>query len=349
MISFSEKFDEILKIKLFFTIMDLSKKAYYTLLRRQWQIDPGLSVPPWQVENLRDLSTHALFQRLEALGISLSEETFQLYAENADTPEDLAGVLCPKEEIRDPAYLLLFELWRRLLPDHPTVSILCDEFDQRVDLYEKDPQHQAEAMQHILQKLEQLLTDSIDAGEDPKTISHDLKRFIAHDFETVLYRFVSDLIISGQNWDAADLIESFNPYLVDQAWFDFARARILSETDLHEANVALKSILEELQEAPDLDLLLEMATFLTAHGDPHLFLQAVRQALDLLDTEEDLQEVIAIIAKYCQCCDLEKQEAKLKKLYMRRKTKDLASSISRSDADLAFLDQLCTADLLPDR
>jgi len=322
--------------------MRLQTKALYNLLRRNWLTDPSAAVERWQVEDYREFSTHELFHELEVLGLSLTEENFLIYAENYDNPEKLTDFIWTQTEHKDHAYLLIFELWRRLVPEKQSLSIFCDELDYRIELYEKESSSQEGAMENMMLRLEEVLNENTDEGGEPKTIFQTLSLYCAHDIETFLYDYISDEIDSESTLYATELLEEFYHYLSDTSWFDFLRARLLAPTDPHEANVVLKSILEELKDAPDLDLLLEMASFLTSHGDPHLFHQAVSQAFDLIVTEEDFQELLAIVADYYNCCDMEKEEKAVQSLFTKRIKYNLTAPIDKSDKDMAtfavFLD-----------
>lgn len=314
--------------------MRLQTKALYNLLRQNWLADPSTVVEKWQVEDYREFSTYELFHELETLGLSLTEENFLIYAENYDNPEKLTDFIWTQSTYKDRAYLLIFELWRRLIPEKQSLSIFCDELDYRIELYEKFPSSQEGAIENMMLRLEEVLNENIDEGRDPKTIFQTLSLYCAHDIETFLYDYISDEIDSESALYGAELFEAFYPYLSDTTWFDFLRARLLAPTDPHEANVVLKSILEELKDSPDLDLLLEMASFLTSHGDPHLFHQAISQAFNLVTTEENFQELLAIVADYYSCCDMEKEEKAIQALFTKRISNNLTSSIEKSDEDV---------------
>src|SRR5690349_16271863 len=187
--------------------MRLATKAFYNLLRQRKIADSSIQAEPWQIEDYRDFSTHELFQRLAALGLDLSEESFLLYAENAKSPEQLTGLLWAKNENRDPLYLLIFELWRRLLPDKMSLSSFCDELDYRIGLYEKDSAQYKSAIENILLKLEELLDENVDAGKNPTLFFQSLSSHCTHDPETFLYEFITDQIEAHEDLYAAELIE----------------------------------------------------------------------------------------------------------------------------------------------
>jgi hypothetical protein len=249
-----------------------------------------------------------------------------MYAEPYESPEQLADFLWEKKEGKDEVFLLLFELWRRFLPEKQSLSILADELDYRI--VNKEP------LENILIRVEELLNELVDGGMEHHEAFQHFSGYCGQDFESFLYDHISALIDKEKLLDAAEILDDFGSFLPATPWFDFLRARILVPTDTHEANIVLKSILDELREEPDLDLLLEISAFLVHHGDPHLFHQAIRQTYELLTVEEDFQELLAITADYYQCIDLEKESKEIQKIFAKRKKRNLDSSLDRADPDL---------------
>lgn len=314
--------------------MELHRKAFYNLLRMNARDDKNIQAENWQIEDLRELLTHQLFARLQLLGVALDEESFLLYADNYSTPEDLATFLSETEENKDKIFLLIFELWRRSCPDKQSVSIFCDELDFRISLYEEDPATYDQMIQSSLIQLEEILEASADEGTDPKTCFDALDPFCAHDVETFLYGYISTQIDTDNYSYAAELLDIFYPFVTDELWFDLLHVRLLVGSDPHAANVMIKNILAELSSESDLELVLEVADFLVAHGDPHLFQQAVKQALGLIKVEDDFQELIAIVSDYYQCLDKDKEDQHLQALLEKRAHIDLAAPIKKDDEDV---------------
>src|SRR5207253_733099 len=115
--------------------MDIAQKALYNSLRMSFLQDTEIFVEPWKIEDYRMLSFEELFLRLHKREIFVDKSTFISYANEFDTPEELAEWLAESEvatEDFDQIYLLIFELWRRLIPEKPSVSILCDELDYQI-------------------------------------------------------------------------------------------------------------------------------------------------------------------------------------------------------------------------
>jgi hypothetical protein len=195
--------------------MQFHQKALYNLLRTNWLSDPALSVQPWQVADYRALETSELLARLKALEIPLNEQSFFSYAENCDSPEELTECLWLKSEDlegHDQAYLLLFELWRRLFPEKPSLSIFCDELDQRICLYDQDALSD-EPIQEILRKLKHLLDEHVDRGADPEKAFQLVSEHCAHDLGDFIYDYLLDLIEAGHELEASELLGSFYEYI----------------------------------------------------------------------------------------------------------------------------------------
>ncbi len=319
--------------------LQLYPKAYFNWARLKWEHTPSFSVPPWQVEDYRELTIETLLERLASLGLVLTGESFLLVAENYQSPEELTRYLWPKKENEFQIYLILFELWRRLLPEKNSLSIFCDELDNRMRLYLKDPTHD-HGLSNSLQRLQEIVEESTELGDSPRAIFATLSRHVAHDLEGFLFDYISDQIDSRNDVEAAELLKNFYPCVSDAMSFNFLRSRLLVLIDPHEGNLAFVALLNQLEQAPDLDLLLEIAAFLIHHGDPSLFQKAAGLAVDHLKTEEDLQELLAIVADYCHFVEKEKEEEEIQAVFAKRLSNEGAAPVKITDLDIVFLRKL---------
>jgi hypothetical protein len=317
--------------------MHFRGKALINLLRNNWLQDQTISIEPWQVEDYRLFSLEEIFERLKELHIALNEESFLLYAENCEAPEELLDYIWMKEEAtekeRDQAYLLLFELWRRLLPEKRTLSIFCDELDERIGRYDLAPAENEESIQEILTQLEDILDESVDLGADPKEVFLSIEEFSAHDVENFLYDYIVHQIEQGDATYASELLDGFYAYVTDPRWFDFLRARLFALADPHEANLIIAGLLEILEEAPDFDLLFEIATYLSHAGNPSLFLHAVRQASHLIETEEDLQDLSTLLLKFFQGMEQIEKEKAVQNFLTKRKSRSHGKDDFHADVE----------------
>ncbi len=299
-------------------------KAYYNWL----SLHPEKVTAPWEVEDYRELSSATLFERLNELGLPLSEENFLLLAETSHSPEELTQSVCPQDENKGPIYLILFELWRRLLPEKETLSIVCDELDYRIHFYPSEDKNISNILERIIEILEE-------SDQDPKAAFLTICAHVGHDLEPFLFDYISDQLDAH-----SELIKSFYPFISDPIWFDFLQARLLIEIDSHEGNIAFTELLKKLEEAPDLDLILEMAAFLVHHADPILFQKTCQLSVDYLETEEDFQELLAIVADYCHFVEKDDDEEQLQARFTKRQDIPLDRPIDSNDPDLLLLGEI---------
>ena len=188
-----------------------------------------------------------------------------------------------------------------------------------------------------MQRLQEILEESTDPRESPRAIFAALIRHVAHDLEGFLYDYISDQIDARNDLESAELLRVFYPYIADIAWFDFLNARLLILIDSHEGNLAFNKLLDQTL---DLDLLLEIATFLIHHGDPALFQKAAKLAAAQLKTEEDLQELMAIVADYCHFVEKDQEEEQIQARFSKRLKQNRNTLLSPQDPDLTFLRDL---------
>ncbi len=327
--------------------MELKGKALFNLLRMSWIEDCNSDVKQWQVEDLRDLSIEELFSRLKKLGLILNEESFYLYAENCDSPEELADCVWFEEddlEGHDKAYLLLFEMWRRLLPGKLCLSVFCDELDQLIELYDQGGLDKEEPLQNALSILEDILDDAYDEEDgDPPLIFDEIAGYCAHDLESFIFDYISDQIAEKNETYASELVDAFYDYSSDRRRFDLLRARLFALSDLEESNIIYGRILEELADDPDLEIVLLVAESLIHHGDVRLFMQSVSQAIPLIKREDELQNLLAMVAEYFRCLDREAEESTVQGLLEERSSRPLEKSIDPSDKALACISQMISA------
>ena len=315
--------------------MNLQTKALYNLFRLNVQEESDSTVEPWAIEDLRLLSLDQLFARLAGLGLDLDKRRFASFAEPCDSPEELMDILCEEGEDpkkNDPIYLVVFELWRRLIPEKQPLSIFCDELDHRIFLYDRDLLESDEPIQDALANLKEILDENIDAGAKPFELFEGISHFCAHDIEGFLYDYVSELLDSDNTIYATELVDEFTPFLAEPVWFDFLRARITSVTDPARANAQIASILDR---HPKMDavFLFEIIRFLAVSGEHPLFIALVQKILSQMETEEEFQELMEITADYYRRRDKDDVESAIERI-MKKRQANSSSVFSLADPDL---------------
>ena len=154
--------------------MEFKGRALYNLLKSSVKEDSSIRAEPWQILDYRSLSEEDLLQKLAKLGLNLTKENFFLYAENCHSPEELVECLWVQESDvigQEKTYLILFELWRRYLPNRQSLSIFCDELDSLISDFDDGVYMEDEKWQDVLSELEDILDKKIEASTLGKVLS----------------------------------------------------------------------------------------------------------------------------------------------------------------------------------
>lgn len=302
--------------------MDFGRRALFNSLRINWLVDPSSKVLPWQVEDYRLLPLDEIFLRLHHKDVNLDRISFAALAEEADSPEDLCDALLADADLepaeQDQIYLLLFELWRRLANEKPCLSIFCDELDYQIFAYDHQSMPRPEDIQDAVANLEVILDENTDEGADPVEVFEMISNGCANDLETFLYDYISEQIDNHNYAYTSDLLDSFGTYVKDTSWFSFLRARLLSHTHPESADEMIRYLTRDIKKQQDLDLSLEVLSFLAKGGDPDLFRTLAKQTVPMLETEEDFQELLVICADYYHFLDQEREESMVQKILKER-------------------------------
>ncbi|MBA2368481.1 MAG: hypothetical protein H0V82_05595 [Candidatus Protochlamydia sp.] len=318
----------------------IERRALYNLLRMNWLNDPNLSVEPWQVEDYRILPFSLLFDRLKLLDIHLDRTGFIAYADESDSPEDLTEQLIGDRELtaetEDQIYLLVFELWRRFMSEKPSVSILCNELDLQIFLYDKGELQYPADLYDALSSFVLILEDNVDEGIPAKEAFQLITTYFANDIETFLYDFISEQIEEDNESYAYDLLDDFSAYLEGNKWFELLRTRLIAQTNSKLAGKHLVQIMEDFLEENDLEFNLEILSFMSEIGDPETFKEILVQTIKLLNTEEDFQDLLHICADYAQFNDQELKANALNEL-LNKRTPSSNQLVDQQDPDLLQL------------
>lgn len=325
--------------------MRFQRKALYNLLRMNWLLDPSLGVEDWQIADYRQMPLAMLFEKLSEEGIEIDQHAFQLFADHFESPEEMTDTLVEESEAsteqEDRIYLLVFELWRRLVPQQPCLSVFCDELDHLINLYDRQLLTSLEPLEDILATLQELLLEIADSGADPEEAFATYSQSCAHNLEDFLNDFLLDQLDAGNIDYAGELIEGFQEFIHDKEWFDLHRIRILEETDPHEANAILAEIVYNIEDEPhDLEFNLELLSYLVENGNRQLFRKVTERILRQIELEEDFQDLLGICADYYQRLDEEEEEKKVLQLLEARDSYDIERAVSQDDEALRALKQI---------
>ena len=319
--------------------MGFKGKALFNLLKLSHGEDPTVEVKPWQIASYRSIETKHLFDRLKALGICLDEPSFSAYADSIDTPEELIDFLYLEEEHSEDyeeAYLIVFELWRRLLSKKQSLSLFGDELDHLIFLYDRGELLDEEQLQRVLSELEDILDQSVDAGASPEETLEMVSQYLAHDLEAFLYDYIIDQMDEGNDLYASELIDGFFDYVSGKRWFEFLKARLFAVSNSEESELLLLGLLEQEEEEPDLELIFEIARYVVIRGDTDLFIKAGELILSEISKEEDFRTFLDLLAEFHRCLDKEQTEKAVIDLIKKRSDLSGDTLISKQDKQMAL-------------
>ncbi|MGM0439993.1 MAG: hypothetical protein ACQEP8_02630 [Chlamydiota bacterium] len=317
--------------------MKMGRRALYNLLRMNSQRDTSLKAEEWQITDYRQIPTEQLLNDLEKEGLKLNQKSFIAYAENYNSPEEFTEDIIPQEAdipVQDRIYLVIFELWRRLLPHSSNFTIFCDELDHQINIYDLEEIESSSQLQDMIAQLQKILDENADESGNAQEVFAMLLEHSANDLEGFLYDFIAEQIDNECFSYAAELLDGFIDYISDKEWFDFLRARLLILSDPQEANNTINKIIKSTSSHPDVALYLEILSFLARNGEQGPFTALASKTLPLIETQQDFYELLEACIEFTNCLDFEYYEKQLDKIIKSRKP-NLNEPVDH--ADPAFL------------
>ncbi|KPK32616.1 MAG: hypothetical protein AMS24_03595 [Chlamydiae bacterium SM23_39] len=322
----------------------LYTKAFYNLLKFNFLKKKNIKCQPWQVEDLRNKKLEKLFLKLKKLDVELDKQKFLKYSEPCDTPEQLTNILLDnkKKNFYEQIYLIIFEIWRRLLPQKQSLSIFCDELDHRIYLYDNRKIKIDELIQDGIANLQKILDENVDFGANPIEIFRLTKNYCAHDLEAFIYNYISDQIDCENDVYAMELIDGFYPFIENINWFNFLRVKIATKIDIIEANDIIKTILKDLKNNPDLNLQIAILKFMVKVGDPTLFIYILKQTLKNIKYEKEFIKIMRLASDFYRRQDQDKKEKEIINIIKKRKNIKNLKTIDDKDLDYKYFEKILT-------
>ncbi|MGA8163746.1 MAG: hypothetical protein WB791_01830 [Waddliaceae bacterium] len=321
--------------------MEIELRVLYNLLRMNWLKDPNLSVEPWKVDDYRSMGIEHLFQKLKACGFVLDKNNFLAFAESIDTPEDLTERLLEDFDDdsieKDRIYLLVFELWRRLLPEKLCLSVFCDELDHQIFLYDQGDAAGAESIQDAMTRLQMILDENVDQGGKSTEVFETVSSFCANDLESFLYDYIAEQIDNKNIFYSSELLDGFKEYLKTSKWFDLLKVRLLEFSDPEEAQEQLRKLVQKAAKENDMLFNLEVLSFIVQSGEKGEFKKMVKKTVPLLENEEDFQDLLTICGDYFRCLDEDQKEQTILSILEKRLEKPAEVAIDQHDPDVIAL------------
>lgn len=280
--------------------MEFKGRSLYNCLRSSVsEEDVEVKKKPWRLWDYTQFSLEQLFSMVAKEGILLPKEHFIFYGESCDSPEELLECLWVHDgnvDGQERVYLLFFELWKRLVPEKRCLSIFFDELDTVISLFDLGHLLEEERMRNLLAELEDILQE----GAQSNTSSSELFSYSAHDVEEFLYDYIAMLLDEGQENLASLFITAFKKHVPNKLWFSLLQVRLLALSGSKEYHSSLLRVMEEAEEKGDVLFLQEIGLFLAEGQEWDLFFFWAEKVIFSLQTEEDLQDLLSLLAEVCE-------------------------------------------------
>ncbi len=320
--------------------MSISPKALYNSLRMNYLQNPSMAEESWKVADYRAMSTEALFQKMQNFDFVFEKVSFLAFADAYDSPEELFDhLVSDSEEEHGELYLIVFELWRRLANDKQSVSIICDELDHQIFMYDQG-EEKSEELEDALASFHNALEENVDQGLSRDAIYDAVAEYLANDVQSFMIDYLSDLIDHQDYAYAEDLLEKFYPYMPEKKWFDLLHARIIGVRDIRKGHELVAKLFRQEQSSQDIEFNLDVLAYLISLPDHELFRHVAMRTVSLVETEDELLELIHIAGDIFHSLDMHEKGMALEALYEMRKNN--SRPFSKEDKDLISLKNALT-------
>ncbi|MGR3952256.1 MAG: hypothetical protein QRY74_05115 [Chlamydia sp.] len=331
---------------------DMATKAIYNNISFHSQnpsernLDSTAAYQEWMFRNWRIIPLEMLFRELNDLGIHLDKSLFLSWAYDSDSPEDLLLLLAPEESEEleeenqddlDHIYLILFELWRRFLPERRSISIVADDIDcaiveyNALDIEIHDPiratfiqrvigliAEYVRALQLGLDHIQEHANDETDKAIQEagvSSIGHAIFSMTQPFFVHEIGRFIFDFILEELNEDTQHemrlVVDGLRSFIIPPSWGVCMEAHILAYENEERAVSIAKEVLKQIfpqshrqKRSGYIDTPAALSILLLAAkiGNNMLFQIAIRNILEHVTPleSEDLFEIVSIASLYTE-------------------------------------------------
>lgn len=290
--------------------MLFSGRAYYNLLYLQNLRGFEVNAMEWEYLDYRALDDRELFDRIQRLHYAFDKDSFIEYCQDFDSPEELIYSLeTGDSELKNKLYLLLFELWRRFLPQKKSISIFADELDRKIAAYEsnKDGVELLLALEEVVEILE-----SNTLTEEPlEAIFERFCLYVAHDLESVVYTYIDSKLKSSDEDYSIDLLDHFLPYVREKRALQFLRLKSLPIDYFEERNRLTKYLCESLQEKVNVAISLPFLFYLIESKDKEHFVDLFSSLIHQVEEEGALVSLLDVLVEYHRSFGREELEQKV--------------------------------------
>ncbi len=277
--------------------MLFSGRAYYNLLWLSKLRGQNIPAEDWESFDYRGFSTNSLFALLQTYHIYFDSKDFILFCDDLNNPEDLIERLDVEEgELKRKVYIVIFELWRRLLPEKGSISIFCDELDHLIASYKGAPNE--DALFDILNQVLEILDRNTEMGQSPREVFSRLCLYIAHNLENVIYTYIDTRMKEDAEGGYLSFIDHFMPYVEEKRALQFLKLKALSNVFAKEKESLAAYLVHSLQESSNFSLSVPMLFFLIEEKYQELFSEFFSFLVEKTTEEKKLVVLLDVLMAY---------------------------------------------------
>ncbi|MCH9623965.1 MAG: hypothetical protein S4CHLAM27_03360 [Chlamydiia bacterium] len=318
--------------------MLFSGRGYYNLLWLQKLRNVAENGEAWESLDYRTLPLSKLWSSLSKLSFSFDKESFIAFCEPVDSPEELIQLLMPEEsEEKNKVYLLIFELWRRLLPEKESVSIFADELDRKIAAYERY-RDDSELLLGLGRVVEILESNTIE-GEPGEAVFERLCLYVAHDLESVIYTYIDSALADSPGDSCLLLIEHFMPYVKEKRNLQFLKLKSIPVEFVEEREQLAHYLINSLQEEMSIPLAIALLFYLIDRRDKELFAELFSSIISHVSEEKVLVKLLDVLMAYHGAFGSDEKQNQVHAFLQKHLDKNQKIAISKSSKDrlLSFL------------
>jgi hypothetical protein len=292
----------------------------------------------WKTQEFRELELNQLFDALKLLGISLTKSLFYQWAAECETPEELLEFLFLEEgleeeeesfqeDMKDHLYLLIFELWRRLVPEKRSLSIVADEIDHVIFAFDSGKPVIDEEIESALHEWVRILNRLQDEGVSATEALHSIESYFAHDVPSFIIDFLLDIADRGEGVRFQPLFEKVRPFLFARPlWVKVIDLMFCVREDILLVNKKLGDLVAHVLTTPQVesDIIFSLCDIALDLDREPLFLRLLERVLPDLTDKEDIELVIDLLVSFVEERSFLTLKASLENIEKARETKSIS-------------------------
>lgn len=317
---------------------DMATKALYNNIllygAHEARVSKSSERDDWKSCNWRARRIEDLFEELDRLGVHFDRRQFLSWASESDSPEDLLSLIMPDEyetlssDTVDHVYLIIFELWRRLIPERRPLSIVADDIDHAIVEYDKREDDDIGPVQVLTKllfeyiRILQSAQDQLDEQDSEErkallmkgytTQAHALfgmtEPYFVHEIGRFIFDFVIEELTYETLYDFSPIVEGIHPFLVPVLWADSMLAHLVWYTDETRAIELNREIAKKVIALSSKESVIDTSLFFSAlllaakAGDRETFFSMMRAFIKKSDhlAFNFLFELLSLAALYLE-------------------------------------------------